>query len=256
MILNDGLSLPLFYDGASTRRSQGASQTLGTVSAQATVPAYGATTQLTLASAYTGLLNETINIGYTNSAGSIELATYVVTAVGGANPSFGITLKNLNDTAGDVVAPSSALVVQPSNLGTVLTVANGGVVQQFYEAVIITMSAPLPTQAISQVQIEGVNLTVLSQSGNTLKAFAKVTYTVAPGDTVTWVGNNQPNVTVATLLGGFTAPAVGGTVQVQLATAYTGAVNQVVFIGSAQYQITATSNTTPQGSTISSFQAL
>lgn len=245
LIWNDGLTLPFFYDGANSRRSNGPSMVLGIVSIAATVPVIGGSVNLILNDVYNGPLNQNILIGGAN---------YVVTGfAAGGTPSYGVTLVNLDDTAGDTVASGENLVVQPANLGKVVSSAAHSTTIPYnglnYPAVDIVITAPvpagLPAGNSGQVSIEGVNAFVNSKSGNAMTVFSLSVFTVNNGDTVTWVGNNSPNVTVATLAAGFDVPAVGSPVDVVLSLPYTGAVGQVVFIGTGQYQITAVSNVTP-----------
>lgn len=257
LIYNDGLALPFFYDGTNSRRSQGASQTLGVTTAAATVPLYGATTQLTLAAAYNGVLNETINIGYTTTAGSIELATYVVTGVGGGGQIYGLTLKNISDTVGITQPAGGQLVIQPSSLGIVNAVpaSSNGPPPQFTA----TMSAAIPTAAVvgSIVTIQGLaDWKIKSISVDRITVVYTYIGTGNPfpdpsivGSTVT-LSSGQPNTVVATLAAPFISPPVNSTVAVTIQAAYTNAINQIVFIGSVQYQVISINNTAPTGGTI------
>lgn len=62
MIIQDGDSLPLFWDGATLRRSRGASGTLNVTAADFTVPAIGSFVDVTLTAPYAGSDNSPISI--------------------------------------------------------------------------------------------------------------------------------------------------------------------------------------------------
>jgi hypothetical protein len=59
---------------------------------------------------------------------------------------------------------------------------------------------------------------------------------------VTLVGVALPNVTVGKVESGFVVPALGATVTVALEQVYNGALNQVIYIGAAQFLIVSTSS--------------
>lgn len=251
LIWNDGLSLPVFYDGANSRRSLGQSQLLGTVSTNppggAIVPPVGGTVQLILNAPYSGPMNETIYI---------DGATYVVTQNGGSLTSYGLTLENLSDTAGSSVPASSNLVVEPDNYGNIVSISlvgykqSGGSQIPYYD---IVLTAPAPANIAPNVNIHGQTWSVLSASGSEVYIWYP-SFSQPPlpsvGQNVVAQNGTGTNVTVGTLLNSFTVPAVGQTVNVTLSTGYTGAVGQVLFIGTGQYKVTALANVTPAASNI------
>lgn len=79
VIWQDGLSLPVFYNGVTSRRSLGPSQLLGTTTAivPANVPAIGATTTVTLTTPYIGPVG--VPVSFNNA---LYQATGQVTSVG------------------------------------------------------------------------------------------------------------------------------------------------------------------------------
>lgn len=62
LVIQDGQSLPLFWDGATMRRSRGPAQVLGVMSAGAVVPAVGGVVLVTLTAPYAGTEGELIYI--------------------------------------------------------------------------------------------------------------------------------------------------------------------------------------------------
>lgn len=71
LVIQDGVSLPLFWDGDTMRRSLGPSRVIGVVGANFVVPAVGATVLVTLTAPFSGQAGDTIYInGKTYSVGS------------------------------------------------------------------------------------------------------------------------------------------------------------------------------------------
>lgn len=62
LVIQDGQSLPLFWDGATMRRSRGLAQVLGVVSAGAVVPAVGGVVLVTLTAPFAGTSGQLIYI--------------------------------------------------------------------------------------------------------------------------------------------------------------------------------------------------
>lgn len=113
MIINDGLGLPLFYDGATTRRSYGPSKTVGTTAGDFTVPAIGESVTVTLTAPYSGPYNSIVFIGN---------AYYQVNSSGAG---YKMTVKNLSwdydapYTEGEpdpITVPAKTQVQFPNNL--------------------------------------------------------------------------------------------------------------------------------------------
>lgn len=238
MIVTDGISLPLFFDGTTTRRSLGSSQQLGIVDTGGggSVPAIGSTVGLTLVNDYTGPLNVAIQLNG---------AYYVVKVVGSNLPYNAVVLKNINDSPGNIVPPNTGLIVQPATIGIVASLGGN----------YVTLDRAIPSY-VSVGQLTNISITLNSWGGG---------YSVGPG-TIAWLdlvnnrigftGGPNPttgvvgavmtvsggvipaNQTVGTVGGGgFVAPAQGSTVNVTLSSAYVEANGQLVYIGSALYQV-------------------
>ena len=262
-IIQDGVSIPIFYDGVIARRSVPQPQLVGTTAAPFTVPPIGGTSPMTLVANYTGPVNEVININGLDVNGNIiSTGNYVVTQVGGLAPSNNVVLKNLNATAGQGIPATSNLVVQPSNLGIVTSVANTiHPDSSITSTIVLSGPAPINVSVGNTVQISTSppsNWTIQSISGDrlTLVIFIgpptppQLAHPIGNGSTVTLVGGTLPNVTVGTVATGFVTPAIGASVTVALNQVYNGALNQVVYIGGAQFLITGTSSTVAPANTI------
>lgn len=254
MIVNDGIALPIFFDGVSSRRSSGPAATVGTVaSGPASTPAVGATGTYTFNAAFTGPFNVPLRI--TNPTSGIN---GLMVAVGTVSFSgYEVTLRNVNDTAGATQGAGTAVIRNTALVGTVG--ANQSVPPGAYNTARFALSAPptvpIGTKVVVQFNYYG------NRSGTITNIEAPSTITVALDQTLfatsgqaQWlsVGNTVTNpsgttTTIAHLDQNFTAPAVNDTVQAFLDVAYTGSLNQVLTIGSKQYIIVAV--TTPAGST-------
>ena len=111
-ILNDGLSLPLIYDGTTTRRSTGGQEIiLGVTALDFAVPAIGATVDVTLTGDFLGYLGETVLIGD---------ATYQAQSPGGG-ASNGVTIQNVDATAG-ASYPAGTVVQYDPNIAAIYRV--------------------------------------------------------------------------------------------------------------------------------------
>jgi len=89
LIWNDGLRLPVFFDGSTSRRSTGAVASLGNITGGPTVPALGASVAATISPAYSGPNNAIVSI--TNNAGNYLYAIQL------GSPT--VVLTNLSDNA-------------------------------------------------------------------------------------------------------------------------------------------------------------
>ena len=297
VIINDGLSIPIFYDsGTQTcRRSEINSTLQGTVSsASFTVPPIGGTVQVVLTSPYTGLVGSVIIGNSVDANGNIILTgNFVVTEVGGEVQSNIVTLTNLTATPGQLITANQALVVQPANLGIINVVLgvvsentqeNTGVLFKFISTIVLSASLPSYVTEGSQLQFtQGSSVSATWKITNISSAGLRNVITIefdklvsdvgdgigstitvntqapAVGDSLTLVGNTQPNTTVGTLLNSFVAPQIGNTVnvpvpdstvQAELVLPYSGLNGQIVFIGNTQWQVTESTSTANSDDTI------
>jgi hypothetical protein len=249
-IFQDGLSIPIFYDGTSSRRSVPAATIVGNVSAAFVAPPINGTVVITLAVNYTGPVNQVININNIDVNGNVTSSGhYVITQVGGAPQTNNVVLENLDGAPGATVLSGQTLVVQPANLGVVFSVIDN-INSDGSITATATLSGPIPGYVTpgNTVQIGTpipTNWQIASISADRMTMVLTNPapgHIVQPGNTVTLIGNNQPNVTVGTLSAGFVVPAIGSTVNAVLDQIYSGPLNQVVFIGGAQFLIQSTSS--------------
>lgn len=140
MIINDGLKLPIFFDGAIARRSRGASQEVGELAIGFGPLAIGASADITLTADYEGPYNEVVNLNG---------AYYQVNAATGGLHQ--VTLKNLSEPAGLTVSAGSQLFFPTNLLGQLSQAAaavrtQGGVVS-FQQTIVggQVVSNPTPT---------------------------------------------------------------------------------------------------------------
>lgn len=255
LIINDGSGkLPLIYDGVTLRRSFGPSVELGEVSAG--VPAnfpnprvIGEVIEVTLAAPYTGAFNiPVIYNGHfyqtqSNSTGSYDAILTALKVTAGAVPS------------------GSAIVTTATNVGWVKiggssnAQGGGGV----HRVITVEVYSTLGLVAGQQVNIPATllgstpggptaewTITSINTSTNMVVLTSVVTYagssnptTTIPNDSIINSSSSVPNTIIAHTTAAFTNPANGGTVGVSLDLPYTGAANQVVWIGNDQYSIAA-----------------
>lgn len=237
VIWNDGKSLPVFYNGSKSVRSNGqTSQNIGTISADFTAPAIGSPVAVTLAAPYTGPFNVAV-IVQDGAKGNV-----LYQPVNTGNTYFA-NITNLSDSPGGPIASGTQILSEPGVLGVVsqnFTIPQGlfaGSLLQFHTFVPVT--APIGSQFLM-----GGIIWTLKTTGDTAPfCFPSITIPqnipISIGTVISFSSNNQPNVVVGTLASPSTVPNVGASVQVSLTSAYTGPDNAVVFIGSAQYTIIA-----------------
>lgn len=234
MIINDGIHLPIFFDGNTSRRSRGSAQLLGTTNANFTVPAIGSTVVISLAAPYTGPFNETIMIG---------TAFYQVT---GAGAGYQITLENVGDpylfggSAGDYV------LIRSDFRG--LSASNAT-----YFAGHLTFSFTGPIVA-GPTYLFGDGGTVFFQFNanggpGPYTILASGGSSSLQGSPAFAVGGGGSNV-VGKLINTFVAPPLGGSVNVVLDTQYIGALGQLVQINNSVYKITAVAPVPPPSTNI------
>lgn len=234
VIVNDGISLPIFFDGVSSRRSYGPTQVIGDAVGGEVAPESGLSIPVAVTS-YTGPFNVPVLIdGFywqpiENSAG------YLVDAV------------SLFDVPGTAI-PIGTEVAAKASIAFVLSQAMSLTGPFQYSTTIITINITAPsTVAInSKIILFGKIWNVNSAAGNTvtirpIKNQTAGTYTpLAAGYQVLVSGSTGPNVVYGTATVAAVAPAIGGTVQIRLNNVYTGAAGQIVYIGTqGQYKITA-----------------
>lgn len=227
LIWNDGLNLPVFFDGNVARRSNGPAVSLGTTNATFTVPAVNSNVTLTLLANYTGPLNIIVNIGNFGNYLVVSSGTPPAGTVG-----YDATLRNNNDTAGGTIAVGTPVIIpgqtniqgvtaeaftvptlpSPDNrvVITFTTTPNTGLPIMIagrrynYRA---TVDFALKKYRYECLDINETGTPVIVAAGTTIYY-----YTVTP----------SPDTEVGTVSVAFTIPAVLSTVAVQLSTLWTG----------------------------------
>lgn len=237
MIINDGQSLPIFFDGQISRRSNGPSRLVGVLQVLFNAPAKGASLNITLTAPYTGPFNETIYIG---------TAIYQVNA---SVNSYKVTLRNRSEPAGGVIPAGQLLQIQDNLIGLLATPSVplcsvlGGIPQCVWHLDI----APPQNGTISGItQLIGARLSGQTYfygtafGTNAFKAFGN--FGTLPVGTPIYNGYVHNSGFAGTTTAPFTIPAVGGTVDVSINSAYNGAIPQTVVINGGVYDIIATNN--------------
>lgn len=251
VIVNDGVNLPLFFNGGSTVRSNGPAITYGnpagnsgsSLASNFTVPAVGSSATITLNSpGYTGILGSNI---------LIDNELYQTVSAGG----YSDILTNLSDTPGNTVPNNSQILSEPSVWGVTTASATVGAGNYAQGATFTTLQITRATAKVgdvilatftpySQLQfkvtsVNGTSATIANDSGGTVGVLSGKPITLAKGAFVYFAANNQPNVKVNTTTASFVVPAVGQTVTVPTNGPYSGKSGASVYIGTGQYSISA-----------------
>lgn len=248
IIWNDGLSLPVFFDGSTSRRSYGPQVVLATISANYTVPAVGSSVVVTLTAPYTGPLNIPIQIG----------SAFYQTV--GAGAVYNVSLENHSDVPGTTVPSGTQIVSEPSIMGVLqnqypqVPFAPGfnAPAGSYVDNMLLTLPFTMPVG--TQFVLFGGVFQVTSISGNSVGTVNVTAFTfpaapAPPGTLVPLAFNSQPNVVVGTTVSSFVVPPIGSSVVVPLTQPYNGTANQVVYAGNGQYLITSVPSP-PPGTTL------
>jgi hypothetical protein len=233
VIVNDGISLPIFFDGNTSRRSYGPTQVLGTTDGTGVIAAVGEVFTAGLATPYTGPFNVPVLIDGDYYQPIADANGYLVSAEClFDNPGTPITVGT------EVTAkPSIAFVLAVAHSIASFSSASGGDVM--YVTATESPSIPINSQVIAFGKLWRVRTIV----GTTveLRALQSGTGGTLPaGYQFQAAGATAPNVVYGTVTVATVAPAIGGTVTLRLSTLYAGAPGQTVYIGAAgQYKITA-----------------
>lgn len=254
VIVQNGSSTPIFYDGSTSRR---AAVNVGTNFAVTTTgtfitPAIGGFVDVIMSADYEGAIGEAIQLVEYSSSGLVTSTTiYEVFSVNGSLTTYTLVLTNLGDTPGaGTQGVFTPLLIQPGNLGNIITqVLTYGIAGAIYKNIklVTTMSSAIP--AIASV---GNAVTINGDSGWKISKIensrTKITYThsdstivpIAPafGDNVFLFGSASPNTVTSTLAADFTPiPNTGSDVTVSIPSAYTFPVGTIVFLNNKQYRV-------------------
>lgn len=111
VIWNDGVSLPIFFNGSTSRRSNGSHVTLATLDGSYVAPAVGATITVLLTEIYTGPLNVPV---------LINGVQWVVLSVG-ATAQSAVVKKYYDPAPAFTTKPAgTAIIAYPNRVGTLL----------------------------------------------------------------------------------------------------------------------------------------
>lgn len=267
MVVNNGVSNPIFFDGISSRRSDPVGSLLGTSSpATFGTPAVGSPVTVALAgsAAFDGSIGQNVllvELDTDRPPNVVATSNYLVVA-GGNTFNYFVTAINLNDPAGTAHNNSTALIVQPTNLGVftptsnpVITGTSGGITVYQRNGVLssplpayVTAAGPAPyyTPAGSSITIandsqpyswEILSIDATRKIVTLATSWAGSIVTQTTPSAATLLNYNKPAVTIATLAQGFSAPTIGMAIQMQVSAEFTYPAGTVMFIDNGQYQV-------------------
>lgn len=253
LIVNDGLSLPIYYDGASSRRSLGpVSLFLGTVVSltnELNPPAIGGTIAITLAAPYPGKVGDVIYI---------DDATYLVVQGGGITATYTVTLKQVYDTVASYPSGQGIRRI-PSRIGYNMLPFpvdfHGPGVQCLPNNTLLQLPGFLWDSALYPLLGGTVNLNMgvifnilpdgsLRTSGQWCSAPAS--YNFQAFQLVSYLNSTIPSKQVAILSSPFTPPGNGNAATAALVSNFGGSIGDVLWLGDGQYIVTAINPTQPQ----------
>jgi len=252
LIINDGSSVPIFYDGTSSRRSEVDVVLQGTTSADFVTPPIGGTVDITLAAPYTGLLNSVLNLDEVDTTGNvIRTAHFMVTKVNGNSTAYTVVLKNLSDT--EATEPiSTQLVIRPQNLGYVSTFSHPSFFDWSTESA--TLTAPVPSYVAigNKVQIGGDGIWTIQTISADRKTLGLkqdgTNFSGASPKNVILLGSTLPDAVAGVLGADFTVPPIGSNATASLVSEYTNLDGQILFLNSGQYQVISHATSPPVAS--------
>lgn len=273
MIFNDGISLPLFFDGSTIRRSLGNSTSIvGTVGPAAySSPAGGpgSTNTMNLSGPYTGPLPTDANdkttgvVSVVDSLGaSYKFQVTATAAVSGT--AFTVSGTSVySGTAGLILSSNPAQLVKPSgfyafNITPIAADPNNNKLQDIY------MSAPFFGDSSKKLSIGGQLFNIFLIDNNIKRislnrqGIGPLNTGVPAGQPVTISGDTITFAVVGTVAtSNVPEPATGSSFTYNLNAAYTGLVNDYVLVqdqGGRRFQAIinsfATNNTTAYNLTV------
>jgi hypothetical protein len=255
LIVNDGASLPIFFDGVTTRRSLGPSVQLGVATAQTVppgvqIPAIGDFVTLTLADNWTDpsdwpapydvpvLFNNEYYQPIKNTLGYIAQLTSLYSVVGPIKVGDQILIR-----------PSVAAVVK-------LTNTYSAYYNTVVDQIVYIITTALCTGIIGDlVLINSKVWRIVGILSNYIQVVAvkpnSFPLSVVTGDQILYAASSAPNVIAGVVAVDDTIPSIGTTAQLTLESAYTGDSGQIVYIGVNQFKIQAVPSVTPGTNTVS-----
>lgn len=255
VIVNDGQSLPIFFDGNTSRRSYGPSMVLGQVNGDVTMPAIGANATIVLDAPYTGPIGV-----------NIYICDNVFTVVGQSPGASGYTafLTNVDDTPGTLL-PDNSQVIIPGNAGSsnVVGLSNTNITLGPYcggcasdpEHGVVSDHGTLYINPRNQnpgsfftAYVNG-NRIGLNGGTSTPSGFQYIvsnpnaySITIHVGDQITLSGSSTPptpDVSLGATIGTTLIPVPNQSVLAHLTQLYSGAANQPVTINGKHWKISS-----------------
>ena len=238
MIISDGSGkLPIFYDGITSRRSYGPSVVLAITVASGNFPSprvIGEVLTVNLTGNYTGPFNIPVLFN-----GSFYQPTQSLLG-------YGITLTNVSALSGATVPTGASVMVQTSYIGktSIIAVVQNGVLAG-QNSLSLSFNQPHGLSIGQQVSVPatGTNWTVAQIFSPTQVLVGSTQGTVGQqipsGTLIQLTPAPSPSVLIGATIGSFVVPAVGASVNASIDTAYTGAPNAIVWIGTDEYTIAA-----------------
>jgi len=239
---NDGVATPVIYNNQTSIRLASA-EVIATVATGTTLAA-GASGLVTLTAIYTGQYNVPLQVF--DASGNLKGQVQVQSQASG----YSVTLTNINDTPGTIHDPNEPVVIPGSYTGlstaqTIIAPDGTGVI-----SVDTPYTGPIggilkygftvtPFISVIVLAIDSTGLLVTVYNG--VVPHNSTQLLIPPGSNIARFPS-VPDVPVGTIASpGFTAPAIGGTVVLNLVAPYTGVEGAIVNIDGALYYI----NTTP-----------
>lgn len=232
MIINDGESLPIFFDGQVSRRSFGPSVVLNTVAVAFVTPDVGDSLDITLNAPYAGLYNT---------------AVYIDDAFWQVNSSsvgYEITVTNLSEPPG--VVASGTPVILPANLIGLLSQndqATGTTVVLHFGQPIVAHTGTIAAHAPGAGNgYQTINATSVNQPGGTINANGTPNNGLFSIRSAIYQGFFASAGSAGNTSGPFVIPAVGASSVMTVSAPYNGPLPQRVVVNGGVYEITAANN--------------
>lgn len=240
IIWEDGQDLPVFFNGSTSRRSNGDSIQLASVTglSLAAPPPLGDTVDATVSANYIGTLNAPIQLNG---------AFYEVSEIVGGDPTNAV-LTNLYATTGAIIPVGAELFYMPGRVGKIVSSNRSSASAGIWDEINAVMTSLDNISVGIQVTISILGITslfsVIAIDTTTKTASFKGvnvsfgnTVTVTNGSVVNLSVNTNPTVSLGTAVSLFLVPALGADVNVQLSLVYSGANGTSAWIGDEQYAI-------------------
>ena len=241
VIVQNSQSLPLFFDGQTTRRSRSSQALLGTVFLNFTVPP-----QYTVKNPDTSKVTVTLNanfLGDIDDGVTINGSNYqVVPGVG----TYQATLTNDTDVIGTVHAIGTQIQINPNIFGvqaTTVTFTNPGHVYSTHGiSITLTLTSAYTGPVGVFLSVFGIKWKVTTVTGVFVLIQNEQSWTVPASLPAGTLILNYPGTLPITVVGKlqntYTAPAISSSSTATLETEYTGVANQSVFLDGEKYRIT------------------